>query len=758
LTRLSGSPFPAGVWASSVVIDPLGRYAYVGQANANVTYGFTIDASTGNLSPLSGSPFTTGPGLELAIDPKGRYLFATNTNSVTVSAFAINQSTGALTAVSGSPYPTGQGPTNLIVDPTSTFLYVANGSNLANNISGFRIDQSTGALTPLQGSPFPSGQEPLFLAIATPTPISTLGIQFIQPSHGGNAGTVTMQIVGSGFETGATVSLTGLGADIIGTNTTVPNGSVLTTTFDLTGATPGVANVVVTDPGNSTVTLTGGFTVEPGGAPQISLNIVGRRQIRIGMAQTYYVTYSNSGNVDAVGVPIWVQVPSGVELSIGFDLAQAPDVLTDASVSSLQNAATVPYQVTVNNSTIAGLYAPYVPAGSTVSLPITLAVGSGIAPFQWTAWVFPPYLASATGIFVATNPTGATKCAADLASLLLTGGFGAGGVVLDSLATLVNFSVDAPSPVDLQMSTWQIFANIAKDDGLEVFTARDLAELSGFGNALGIVGAISDCAPLANIILTMMSEQPVTSLDPNDKVGPQGVGVQAYVSWNQSLPYSVYFDNQATATAPAQSVTITDTLDSSLNLSSLTLGPITFPSQVVTPPSIPLSVVPFNTTVDLRPTTNLLLAISASLNTTDRILTWTFQSLDPTTGQPPTDPTAGFLPPGAEGSVFLAAMPKSSVTTGTVIQNTATVVFDANPPINTPTWSNTIDSAPPVSNVLALPATESCPNFRVSWSGSDVGSGIQGFTIYYSDNGGPFVPWLTNVTAATGTFVGVAGH
>jgi hypothetical protein len=35
---------------------------------------------------------------------------------------------------------------------------------------------------------------------------------------------------------------------------------------------------------------------------------------------------------------------------------------------------------------------------------------------------------------------------------------------------------------------------------------------------------------------------------------------------------------------------------------------------------------------------------------------------------------------------------RSTETTSTGISNTATVVFDVNPPISTPTWSNTIDN------------------------------------------------------------------
>ena len=251
---------------------------------------------------------------------------------------------------------------------------------------------------------------------------------------------------------------------------------------------------------------------------------------------------------------------------------------------------------------------------------------------------------------------------------------------------------------------------------------------------------------------------PVGSLDPNDKEGPSGVGSARFLTGVQPITYSIYFQNKPNATAPAQTVTITDALNTNLDLSTVTLGPITFPIQVITPPSIPISIAPFTTTVDLRPTTNLLVKINASLATTTGTLTWMFQSLDPATNQPPTDPLAGFLPSGAEGSVFFTVMPKSTVATGTAIQNTAIVVFDTNPPISTPTWSNTIDNTPPTSHVAALAATQTNPNFAVLWSGSDVGSGIQDYTVYVSDTGGHFTAWLTNTTATSAVYSGQPNH
>jgi hypothetical protein len=107
----------------------------------------------------------------------------------------------------------------------------------------------------------------------------------VTPNRGGNAGQVTALIAGSGFQDGAIVKLTGLGADIAGMNTGLLSSFAVGTTFNLTGATPGVRNVVVTNPDNTVVALNGAFTVEQGGAAQLSVEIIGREEIRIGTEQ-----------------------------------------------------------------------------------------------------------------------------------------------------------------------------------------------------------------------------------------------------------------------------------------------------------------------------------------------------------------------------------------------------------------------------------------------------------------------------------------
>jgi hypothetical protein len=134
-----------------------------------------------------------------------------------------------------------------------------------------------------------------------------------------------------------------------------------------------------------------------------------------------------------------------------------------------------------------------------------------------------------------------------------------------------------------------------------------------------------------------------------------------------------------------------------------------------------------------------------------------------TTGDLPDDPLIGFLPPNnnppeGDGSVLFTIRPKEGFPTGTQTSNQATIVFDTNPPITTPVWVNTLDNTKPTSHALALAATQTIPNFQVQWSGTDVGAGISDFTIFVSDNNGPFTPFVTNTVATSATYPGVAGH
>jgi CSLREA domain-containing protein len=254
----------------------------------------------------------------------------------------------------------------------------------------------------------------------------------------------------------------------------------------------------------------------------------------------------------------------------------------------------------------------------------------------------------------------------------------------------------------------------------------------------------------------------VSSWDPNDKAGPTGVGSAQYLSGSpQPMPYIISFENQASATAPAQQVVVTDQLDvANLDLSTFTLGPISFGSYQIVPPSGQSQ---FNSGIDLRPAQDVEVKVSANLNPTTGLVTWTFTSIDPETGQLTTNPLAGFLPPDVNppqgiGTLLFSVQTKAGIATNTTTCNQATVVFDTNPALNTPSWCNSFDSTPPVSQVAPLPATETSTNFTVQWSGTDLGAGIGAYTIYVSDNGGPFRAFQTATSATSALFAGQLGH
>ena len=250
------------------------------------------------------------------------------------------------------------------------------------------------------------------------------------------------------------------------------------------------------------------------------------------------------------------------------------------------------------------------------------------------------------------------------------------------------------------------------------------------------------------------------SIDPNDKTGLAGDGSAVhYIGAVPSLSYTVFFENKPEATLPAANVVVTDQLDpAKVDLSTLTIGSIGFGSTTV---AVPPNAGSFATMQAIDATMSV--RIQGSLDAATGVLRWTFTTLDPATHLPPSDPTLGFLPPdtdGARGQGFVTfnVKPKSGLANGTTISNQAAVVFDANAPILTPVFTNTLDLTAPASRVQSIVPRPGTMSFEVNWSGTDTGSGIQRYSIGVSDNGGPFSVWQSNTTATTATYVGTSGH
>ena len=251
----------------------------------------------------------------------------------------------------------------------------------------------------------------------------------------------------------------------------------------------------------------------------------------------------------------------------------------------------------------------------------------------------------------------------------------------------------------------------------------------------------------------------VNSTDPNDIVGPAGFGEAGFVAPDLLMPYTIHFQNKPDASAPAQVVTITQTLDSDLDLSTFAFGDMGFGSTHI---SVPPDRQTFATQVNLGD--SLRVDVSANLDVPTRTLTWTFTSIDPATGDIPIDPFSGFLPPDAVAGVgqgFVNYTLRTAVNspTATAIDAQAAIIFDNNAPLLTNTIVNTIDAGAPGSSIVPLPA-QIPASYLIQAAGTDDagGSGIGFYDFYVSTDGGPFERFASAVPGPSTLFNGVSGH
>jgi hypothetical protein len=229
------------------------------------------------------------------------------------------------------------------------------------------------------------------------------------------------------------------------------------------------------------------------------------------------------------------------------------------------------------------------------------------------------------------------------------------------------------------------------------------------------------------------------------------------------MAYQVRFENEPTATAPAQRIIITDPLDPNLDLSTFELTQISFANNTI---NLPAGTADYETTIPMTENgIDILIYVQSSLDYTTRILTVTILAIDPNTGWLPDDPLVGLLYPEdgtgrGEGMISYDAFPTAGLPSGTLIQNRATVVFDYNDPINTPQVHNMLDSAPPTSSMLPLPATATSNTFTIQWAGQDEpgGSGIASYDIYVSVDGGDYALFIGDTTDTSATVTAQSGH
>jgi 6-phosphogluconolactonase len=164
--------------AEQMVVDPLGRFAYVANLVSNVAGPssismYTISSTSGVLTPTTPATVPTGWFPQgIAIDPLGRFVYTVNTDDSSVSMFTINQSTGVLTPtvpasvstlIPGEPLSQ---PGFLTVDPSGRFLYTTVSLSDGAAVFMYTINQTTGLLTPTSPATVLTGGIPFQVVVA----------------------------------------------------------------------------------------------------------------------------------------------------------------------------------------------------------------------------------------------------------------------------------------------------------------------------------------------------------------------------------------------------------------------------------------------------------------------------------------------------------------------------------------------------------------------------------------------------------------
>jgi YVTN family beta-propeller protein len=230
-----------------------------------------IDAATDTVVAL----VSTGcASFGVAVHPTAALLYVTNLVCGTLSIIDTTTNTLLTSVVLGNPPGRFEPPTlgGVSVHPSGTHVYVPRRRD--NTVAV--IDTKTNAvITNVLVGTLPIGFGQFVVTVRPELHVSTFS-----PTHGGNAGTVTVTIRGGGFNSHTEARLIEGDTVIVnGQNTLVRSTSRLRTTFDLRGQAPRRLTVAVVNPTGDSTVAAEPFTIVEGGSPDVTIRKVGTQAV-----------------------------------------------------------------------------------------------------------------------------------------------------------------------------------------------------------------------------------------------------------------------------------------------------------------------------------------------------------------------------------------------------------------------------------------------------------------------------------------------
>ena len=564
------------------------------------------------------------------------------------------------------------------------------------------------------------------------------GISSFNPNRAGNKGYVTLKIEGRGFNANSIVKLTAAGKeDIIADSVKLNADNSLYCRFDLHNKNAGSYKVWVSN-GNFKFESEKFFIIDEGGASNVWASITGRNAIRKGLPTDYTLSLTNSGNVDALGIPVFIAISEDAEI----EFTNLKITLSKYAKERNIQFDTVPVFIKTNrvlgedfNAKVYAFYFHYLPAGKTINRKIKITSDNDVKIIVWTN---KSYFGSPMRGEVADCILDATAEAMTDQLIGLIPGASCAKSIYENVVEPVVFDEESAEESSVGSMIWD-FATMAWDCTTSFFTPAKAIDF-----AVSLVTTIVDVSDFSDNAQDCYKPDgkngktinAVNSLDPNEKKGPQGYGAGNFINQTNNLPYIINFENKSTATAPAQEVFIADTLDTQVyDIERFSFTSFGFADTTIYLNGFTQNIIQ---DIDLRPKKELIVRFQAQLDKANGIANWTFRSFDPQTMNIPQDPYAGFLPPNnqnhaGEGFVSFNVSLNNIINEETTIANKASIVFDNNNPIVTNTYTNRLDFSLPESTINFAKGTEN-NNYRLEFSGNDKGAGIQYYRVYCSVN------------------------
>jgi 6-phosphogluconolactonase (cycloisomerase 2 family) len=373
------------------VVQYTPSYAYVLNQSSNDILVYSVDGNSGALTPVQGSPFPSGSSdpVSLATSPLGNSLFvanecvsSTDCSQGSVAVFSVNATTGNLTPIAGSPFPLGvYEPSSIGVTPSGNFVFVASqcatssSCNQGGVVAVFASDPSTGALSPVPGSPFlTGGAEP---SAASPSAVGSYIFVANECNTPSDCSQGTVSVLSMNNSTGGLTAVSGSpfavgGAYVLSIGTSPSGGYVYTSDECLTQSTcsPGAISALAFNPATGSLTPLASSPYAPAGIYPFAVTASPNGNFVYAVDQCVGTSNCVQGQG---GVSVFSVNPSTGALSLvpGSDFAAGQGtlgVISDPSgafvYASNQSSGTISgFAVNQSNGTLASIPGSPFPAG-----------------------------------------------------------------------------------------------------------------------------------------------------------------------------------------------------------------------------------------------------------------------------------------------------------------------------------------------------------------------------------------------------------